>query len=369
MSEEKRCTKEFRSENRSFEEEIFMDNDYFVDEFVEEEEFGEECPRSIEEFGEECPRSIEEFGLQNNNGDFGNRRRRCRRCVPLKENCQDSCCDGLKSEHCDVSCAVCTPILTERIFDCISLEQDQSGYLEDVEFKIEGDTRRFVPGSSICIDRIGVTYSFIGLEDDDVCVTIDAKPFTFVAPIGSEFLGCTREMKKCEDDKEMGRLFDEFEGTVVTNKYCCENPPKAGTKVRIVNKDLNFKVCNLKFIVEGRIGCRPFRAIARFNKNGNVPVEVLGFNDVTLVGRMCLPTAPTKVTVHEEIDTCLSVNCITTNRTFRGGDCFKAAVETSLLVKMNIFATMKEKISVFSKACQTGCRNGSLPSSCPRSDD
>ena len=359
MSEEKRGTKDFRAENRSFEDEGFMDSDCFVDEFIEEDEFGEECPRSIDE-----------FRIQSNNCDFENRRRRCRPCVPLKENCKDSCCDGLKSERSDVNGAVYTPILTERIFDCISLEQDQSGYRENIEFKIEGDSRRFVTGSSICIDRIGVTYSFIGLEDDDVCVTIDAKPFTFVAPIGSEFLGCAREVEeKCEDDKVKGRLFDEFEGTVVTNKYCCENPPKAGTKVRIVNKDLDFKVCNLKFIVEGRIGCRSFRAIARFNKNGNVPVEVLGFNDVTLVGRMCLPTAPTKVTVHEEIDTCLSVNCITTHQTFRGGDCFKAAVETSLLVRMNIFATMKEKISVLSKECQKGCRNGSLPSSCPRSDE
>lgn len=364
MSEEKRCTKEFRSEKRSFEDEIFMNDDYFVDEFVEEEEdFAEE------EVREDYSRSIDEFNIQNNNNDVDDRRSCCKPCVPLKENCKDSCCDGLKSECCDVSNAVCTPILTERIFDCISLEQNQSGYRENVEFKIEGDPRRFVPGSSICIDRIGVTYSFIGLDEEALCVTIDEKPFVFVSPVGSEFLGCAREVGKCENEKVIGRLFDEYEGTVVTNKYCCENPPKSGTKVRIVNKNLDFKICNLKFIVEGRIGCRPFRAIARFNKNGNVPVEVLGFNDVTLVGRMCLPTAPTKVTVHEEIDTCLSVNCITTHQMFRGGDCFKAAVEASFLVKMNIFATKKEKLSVFSKVCQTECRNGSLPSSCQQCDN
>lgn len=358
MSEEKRGTKDFEIEDRAFRD------DDFEDEFIEEE------------FEDEFSRAIDEFIPENSDCDFDRRSRRrrrriCRPCVPLKENCRDSACDGLQSECCDISKAVCTPILTERIFDCISLEQKQSGYRENVEFRIEGNPRRFVPGSSICIDRIGVTYNFIGLEDEDLCVTIDAKPFIFVAPTGSEFLGCARrEEEKCEDDKKVGKLFDEFEGTVVINKFCSEeDSSKEGVISRIVNKDLDFKACNLKFIVEGRIGFRPFRAVARFNKHENIPLEVLGFNDVTLVGRICLPKAPTKVTVHEDIDTCLSVNCITTNQTFRGGDCFRAAVETSLLVRMDIFATMREKISVFSKGNQKGCRDGSLPSSCPSRED
>lgn len=366
-------------ENRGFEADYFED-DLFnrnENEISEREDlFDDEDERT-----HHCHEESDDEEDENDDREHHrhHRRRRCKTCVPLRKNCNSRCCEELECECPDINNASCTPILSERIFDCISLEDEQSSFVDCVTFTIDDDHGQFREGERICIDRVGVTYKFIGLKDTHPnVVLVDNTPYLFVPPTGSIFRGCNKP------------LFDEAEATVVTGKFCCDRDDRPGVKTRIVEKDLEFFACELKITVVGRIGCRKFVAVKDFDRSShhhededeniaNCPVKCpkvvslddLGFKPITFVGRMCLPAGPRKSTVHEEFDVCLSADCVTPicENFVRDDRCdgrsrFKASVEFSLLIRKSIFSTIREKLAVFTTPAGVRCHNGSLDNSC-----
>lgn len=287
----------------------------------------------------------------------------CEKCLPFKKNCNEGCCEPLDEKNCNIKNAECAPILSKRIFDCISLDRKQFSFLEDVVFTIEDDQREFDSKESICIDKIGIAYTFIGLNtNSNSIVLVDSKPYVFHIPREKIFSGCN------------SHLYNENNIAVTTGKYCCSEIENEdiGIKTRILEKDLNFLVCGLKIFVKGRIGLREFTAVKEFseergcnhnshcNCNCNcslitppafpISIKKLGFDPITFIGRVCLPQGAKKTIIHQKFNNLLCVECITPKNNSESllfceeKAMFRADVELSLLSKKFIYSTIREKL-------------------------
>lgn len=267
---------------------------------------------------------------------------------------ENICCCTLKN-------ARYVPILSRRIFDCIVLKKDQSSFIEDVVFTIEDDPREFDFTESICIDKIGITYKFIGLAiNANSDVLIDSKPYLFHIP-------CEKILSCCNS-----YLYDENHVAVTTGKYCCNDidNEEVGIQTRIIEKDLDFLVCEPKIFVKGRIGCREFTAIKDYTKPEigcncecglitppplPISIKKLGFNPITFIGRICLPQGARKSIINQKFENCLYIeNVIPKEENIcnkglllcQERATFKADVELSLVSKKLIYSTIKEKLYI-----------------------
>ena len=296
----------------------------------------------------------------------------CERCLPLKKNCNDECCMRIGDRCCNTENARCVPILSKRILDCVVLKKKQSSIIEDVVFTIDDDSREFDFSEPICIDKVGITYKFIGLNaNEKSIVLVDSHPYVFNIPCEKIFSGCN------------SYLYDENNIAVTTGKYCCNeiDNDEALIKTRIIEKDLNFLICELKIFVQGRIGCKEFRAIKDYTEPERdcncecslitpptfpISIKKLGFNAVTFVGRICLPQGAKKSTVHQKFDNCLLVECVTPKNKHICAECsllcegaltFKADVELSLLSNKLIYSTIREKLDILVDKNISKCGN------------
>lgn len=345
--------------------------------------------------------------IQNNCVDTNNN------CIPcnqatLKANAGCEACTPLTVECATIDEAVCTPVLSEQIFDCICIEKERNSYLEDVKFIIDTDHHHINHADPICIQNIGITYDFIGLEDDweNRKVIIDGNEYrltpqsTFcckehhhwgadpmtqdavaapedndsVAPQGGSVVsgapggGSGSGHSECSGYGKTA-LFNELEGPVTLNRCCCLTPTPTASRARIIEKNRKFKVCGLKLIVSGIIGSTPFTATSTIEHHKN-PLSLthdLNFDDLTFVGRICLPLKAPKVVIHEEFNSCLQIEAVTpTGGVFPfgpGRSAFNAAVELSFKVNKTIYATVRQKLAVFTTPAVL-CRNGNVLSSC-----
>lgn len=264
------------------------------------------------------------------------KRSNCHNEIKFKDNCDLNCCDNLIVRDSDIYEAECVPVITEKIFDSIILE-DFKYRIEDEEFTIVStENFSYDEGAPICINKIGVTYDFIGIREERKEELVNSESIIFSAEPGTGY--------NIGDEI----LYDEYVGTFVTNRCCPRAAKKQGIKSRVLENNVKFYVSNLQVILIGTIGNKPFKAISG---NGSYTGPIFDGVSLDFYGRISLPKGSKKATIHEEYDGCLTVECATTSCLYsKENETFTAAIEFLLVVEKTMYSTVTEKMAVFTMA-------------------
>lgn len=291
----------------------------------------------------------------------------CHKEIKFKDNCDLNCCDNLIVRDSDIYEAECVPIVTEKIFDSIILE-DFKYRVEDEEFTIVSTGKcHYDEGAPICIDKIGITYDFIGLDKEKKEELVNSENIIFSAEPGTGY--------NTSDET----FYNEYIATFITNRCCEKDNKKQGIKSRVLENNVRFCVSNLQITLIGTIGDKKFKAIS-----SNMPYTGHIFDGVSLdfYGRINLPKGSRKATIHEEYDACLTVECATTNCLYSNdSDTFTASIEFLLVVEKTMYSTVTEKMAVFtmsnavishcgevSHVCYDGCQEDDPGYDCSKED-
>lgn len=274
--------------------------------------------------------------------------------TPQDNNCKEECCKT-KSVVCgDISTAVCIPSRIERVYDCICLEDEQMKYLRNKSFTITTTIADLRVGDEICINTVYPKSNYcMGLAATTIPVYID----NIISPVILSS-STTSPICSCTIGSAMTPLYSIYEGFAVLNTDCCED----GKKVKIAEEDLNFNICNYTLVVEGSIGCIPFKGEFVFD-NGSLFTNY-GFKKVDFLGRLCLPDGKKMITFEERFEGCLSTDCVTPNALYEGEGTFTADILASLLITKKIYATGKEEVVIFTSPNKLVCDKGNISSSC-----
>lgn len=274
----------------------------------------------------------------------------CHKEIKFKENCDLNCCDNLVVRDSDIYEAECVPVITEKIFDSIILE-DFKYRVEDEEFTIVSTGKcNYDEGAPICIDKIGITYDFIGIAEEKKEELVNSESVIFSAEPGTGYNTCDEV------------FYNEYIGTFITNRCCEKDNKKQGIKSRVLENNVKFYVSNLQIALIGTIGDKQFKAIS-----SNMPYTGHIFDGVSLdfYGRINLPKGSRKATIHEEYDGCLTVECATTNCLYSSdNDTFTAAIEFLLVVEKTMYSTVTEKMAVFTMSNAIISRSGEVSHAC-----
>lgn len=270
---------------------------------------------------------------------MSNKRRRmdkssnCHKEIKFKKNCDLNCCDNLIVKDSDIYEAECVPVVTEKIFDSITLE-DFKYRVENEEFTIVSTDRcHYDEGAPICIDKIGITYDFIGMIEVEKKELVDFEKVIFSAKSGTGY-------KCCEET-----FYDKFTANVYTAKFNSRTNKKNEVKSRVLENEAQFYICNLQVILFGTIGKQEFKAIS-----STTPYTGIIFEDVGLdfCGKIYLPEEYKKVTIHEEYEGFLTAECAIADSKYDfSSNTFTASVEFLLDVKKTIYSTVNEKMDIF----------------------
>lgn len=276
-------------------------------------------------------------------------------CIELRPNCDSYCCEELECKCDCIDKAECMPILAERIFDCAHVESVQ--FAEgDIDFTIDNwEPCMYRDGASIYIEKIGLTYDFIGLIDPYITsIRLNgANNFVFQPPVGSGYTGCTDEYSQ---DLEDGTLYKEYVSVVSTTSSCCHKEREKGVNIRVFGTSLRLFVCNAEIVVSGKIGERPFSGSFKFDDEPGSPFEITsipGINPFSVYGKVCAPSGSDKTSMYLEFDPCISIECVHSNQRYVEPEdpyeapTFNASVEGSLLVNTTITTTLIQKLVVF----------------------
>ena len=259
----------------------------------------------------------------------------------------------------DISIARGIPILAERIYDCISLEDTQRKYLKDLVFTIKTDCN-YNEGDSICIETISVNYDCIGLNNEAISVRIDALDNNVVFGKANDAQCC-----QCQDNRDTINLYNVYNGCALLNIDCLGQ--NVGKRVIIGEDCLDFYICNLNITVTGKIGCKNFVAVSEGPGAGPTrysgALTDLGFKEVDLFGSICLPIGRNRVWFEEVFDACLSLDCIKATQKYvapQNGECatFKADAFSTLAITKTIYATVKEQLIVYTNPGNICSTNG-----------
>lgn len=270
---------------------------------------------------------------------MSNKRRRmdkssnCHKEIKFKKNCDLNCCNNLIVKDSDIYEAECVPVVTEKIFDSITLE-DFKYRVENEEFTIVSTDRcHYDEGAPICIDKIGITYDFIGMIEVEKKELVDFEKVIFSAKSGTGY-------KCCEET-----FYDKFTANVYTAKFNSRTNKKNEVKSRVLENEAQFYICNLQVILFGTIGKQEFKAIS-----STTPYTGIIFEDVGLdfCGKIYLPEEYKKVTIHEEYEGFLTAECAISDSKYDfSSNTFTASVEFLLDVKKTIYSTVNEKMDIF----------------------
>ena len=270
---------------------------------------------------------------------MSNKRRRmdkssnCHKEIKFKKNCDLNCCNNLIVKDSDIYEAECVPVVTEKIFDSITLE-DFKYRVENEEFTIVSTDRcHYDEGAPICIDKIGITYDFIGMIEVEKKELVDFEKVIFSAKSGTGY-------KCCEET-----FYDKFTANVYTAKFNSRTSKKNEVKSRVLENEAQFYICNLQVILFGTIGKQEFKAIS-----STTPYTGIIFEDVGLdfCGKIYLPEEYKKVTIHEEYEGFLTAECAIADSKYDfSSNTFTASVEFLLDVKKTIYSTVNEKMDIF----------------------
>ena len=263
-------------------------------------------------------------------------------CDPFKQNCKTECCTGLPKTIPNLNSIYSVPILTNRIFDCMTLENSLFGVLENLQFALISSPLQspgYTNESNVCVDRVSFKYDAIGAT-----ITNNI--------LDGKITVCSKEVNPIAIDPIT------VNGTPIANNFsftinnipCCNNYDnhKTGVNCKVLERNLNFYISNLVITVTGRAGCLPFTAQSN-PINGNL-VDVLGFpSNFNFFGKICLPHLNSGILLKETFKEYLSIECIepTTLLQQDGEDFFfEANVESSLSIIKSLYDLVEDKISV-----------------------
>lgn len=295
-----------------------------------------------------------------------NEKRDCCGCtkpeaIEQPNRCKEECCCPKEiPAPLDISTAKGIPVLADRIYDCVYLENKQRKYLKDIEFTItsNGDYKQ---GDEICIDKVIVKYDCIGLLDEEIEVRIDTLNGDVCFEPSNESECCKCEFEYDGVTKKR-KLYNIYKGSKIIDIDCCEE----GKKTIIGEDCLDFCICNAKLLVKGRIGCEKFRAETQ-EYSGPLSEE-FGFNLADFFGTICLPSGRNRVYFEEIFDACFSVDCIRVTQPYE--EChpnkFLADAFSSLIISKTIYATVKEELIVYTNTnpASINCSDGRINSNC-----
>lgn len=265
-------------------------------------------------------------------------------CTENKKNCSTECCSGLPEEiNPNLAMAKSFPILAERIFDCMILENPQFTITpKPIKFIVTSTptTGSYANNDPVCIDEICVNYDLI-------------------APVyaSNVLTGTTTVCSKQVSPTPVPGSSVSLSTVTVSNHYrfelsrntCCykHGIPQDGSKCRLVEQGLIFYVSNLKVFVSGKIGCLPFSANYT-PASESLLSGCLGFPEkLNFFGKICIPTENKNVIIDEVFTPCLSIDCIDPATPYASADTsFTANIEASLVIRKDINVLIEEKLSV-----------------------
>lgn len=272
------------------------------------------------------------------------------RCAKLKPNCKTECCSPIVCENSDIESAKCIPIMAERILDYNCMNNTQFGESDEINgqpIKIiidNYDPTTMISGMPICIDKVSVFVSSIGIADDTLPFKVGQQnPVYFTAVTGS------------------GELNTQYQAIVTTNCSCGNC---FGTKTRVASTTpLIFSGQDLRVVVTGRIGCTCFVGHLSIDQpyviNGNVP----GIYPMSVFTKICLPRECKNVTLSLSFTPCVSIDCVIPDPSYvitesEGVATFNVSAEYSFSVDTEITDTVTEKLGVFVSSGDISCSGG-----------
>lgn len=271
-------------------------------------------------------------------------------------NCNNQCCNGLVPVVPSANLKTAL-MLVNRVFDCV--EQTSQVQFRNVlrTFSITsplpaaGSSDEYVVGDPICINKISLSYTCIGLEFDGLPIpVVDKRPRVFINNATTAIVAGTDGPALCTCTGNP--LFNKFAFNLTDPVYCCETPQKNGVQVSLYEPDLDFSVCGLKIVVEGIIGdsTKPFTA--EYVAPAPVLLSTLGFKTIDFFEKLCVPTKIDDVVINEEFKTSkFSSTCAVANSNYAAPvgpakPTFTANVQICFEMKKAIYTMINEKLSV-----------------------
>lgn len=248
---------------------------------------------------------------------------------PQQNNCM-KCCDPIEFKCPDIGCAVCTPILTDRIYDFKYICEKLSRTAPDTTFTVDAPLDDYTDDSKVCIEKIAVKYDCLGFNDNKLPINIDGVDLKLNA---TNPLSCAPDMD----------LYTKFEGSLTPSYLCCDE----GRKVSLLQSPKTHKIgaTNLEYIVEGFIGCQPF--VARYKVPGTVLIDNNKYPRTNLFDHICLPQTDEELTLKAKFKLELSVKCIIPTSTYTMGE-FTATIFEQLFMNEKFHIIKPDELVVYS---------------------
>ena len=248
----------------------------------------------------------------------------CPEKTTLTSNGCTKCCNPMDIHCPDIHCAVCTPILADKIhaFACTKQSISQSN---PALFTINNPpTGGFPVGSRVCINKIAVRFTCAGITTDPLPINICS--FTGSLP--------PRTSPSCS-----ASLFNSYEGTITSNFLCHDK----GTCATFAHNDLDVTLIGAQYVVEGFIGSVPFTA-------STVVFGPRIYNDINLFGNICLPKSKDELTLRANFEFKFTAKQITPSAAgiLAGGTTFDATILDILSISEKLFSIKQEELVVYS---------------------
>lgn len=252
---------------------------------------------------------------------------------PQQNNCM-KCCDPIEFKCPDIGCAVCTPILTDRIYDFKYICEKLSRTVPTVQFTVDAPPEgiSYEDGAKVCIEKITVKYDCLGFNDTTLPINIDGNAINLTS---DSPLSCATDTN----------LYTKFEGNLTPSYLCCDE----GRKVSLLQspKTNNLGVTNPEYIVEGFIGCQPFKARNKFT--GGTTNIAPPYPLTNLFDNICLPQTDEELTLKAKFKLELSVKCIIPTSSYATDtNKFSCTIFEQLLIKEKFHIIKPDELVVYS---------------------
>lgn len=273
------------------------------------------------------------------------------KCNKYKKNCKSAePCTNISIDFVDIKDAECVPIIANRIYDCVRTRCEQFLQHQDVNFSIDCYGEEYDEGAPIILEKIAVSYDFIGYVADEFFAKVGTDRLKFNAVPGSGFT-----------TSEGIELFDRYVVQVPGKKclrYKSYDKHSCGTKTRILTDQIELYAANLKIRAIGRIGCKKISAIACLEdldehgkETGVFALSQLTGSKSSIYGKVCLPDDSKNKSIFLEIRNEISIDCVEPNGCYTEVEYeqgnFSATIEGAILLSNTLTPTVEDKLAVF----------------------
>lgn len=290
-------------------------------------------------------------------------------CVPcssaeMHDNCKCEGCDPITVSCSSIECAICVPILADKLYDSTLITREEMGSLANLVFTVDNINPDYAEGQLVCIQQIGLSYDFIGLPtavagNRDIVVNGQTTTLTPASLYNAAVV------------PPPYNLFNELYGTVTLQPppCCCGPQTHPGTKLRTSERNRDFQIASLGIVASGIIGNNPFTAKAIVPTDPGINANItslttLGISDMTFSGKICWPLDRNSMNLYIQYNTNLAIDCIIPTSNYRATGSFTANADFSFAVARRLYASSKGAIAVFTTPNATLLKNGAVIGNC-----